>query len=62
MFEDLPIKLTGHSFGSRRLRTSEFQEKVKLSKKETAETLSKKILKLEHLHYPQVIEKLLKDE
>tara|TARA_B110000003_G_scaffold185818_1_gene184690 strand:- start:228 stop:806 length:579 start_codon:yes stop_codon:yes gene_type:complete len=39
-----------------------FQEKVKLSKKETAETLSKKILKLEHLHYPQVIEKLLKDE
>ena len=39
-----------------------FQEKVKMSKNETAETLSKKILKLEHLHYPQVIEKLLKDE
>tara|TARA_B110000008_G_scaffold182690_1_gene181646 strand:- start:228 stop:806 length:579 start_codon:yes stop_codon:yes gene_type:complete len=39
-----------------------FQKKVKLSKNETAETLSKKILKLEHLHYPQVIEKLLKNE
>ena len=39
-----------------------FQEKVELSKNETAETLSKKILKLEYLHYPQIIEKLLKDE
>jgi phosphoribosylglycinamide formyltransferase-1 len=39
-----------------------FQEKVELSKNETAETLSKKILKLEHLQYPRVIEKLLKDE
>jgi len=39
-----------------------FQEKVELSKNETAETLSKKILKLEHLHYPRIIEKLLKDE
>ena len=39
-----------------------FQEKVELSKNETAETLSKKILKLEHLHYPRTIEKLLKDE
>ena len=39
-----------------------FQEKIELSKNESAETLSKKILKLEHLHYPQVIEKLLNDE
>jgi phosphoribosylglycinamide formyltransferase-1 len=39
-----------------------FQEKVELSKNETAETLSKKILKIEHLQYPRVIEKLLKDE
>jgi phosphoribosylglycinamide formyltransferase-1 len=39
-----------------------FQEKVELSKNDTAETLSKKILKLEHLHYPLVIEKLLNDE
>ena len=39
-----------------------FQEKVELSKKESAETLSKKILKLEHLHYPRIIEKLLNDE
>ena len=39
-----------------------FQKKVELSKNETAETLSKKILKLEHLHYPRIIEKLLKDE
>ena len=39
-----------------------FQEKVELSKNETAETLSKKILKLEHLHYHRIIEKLLKDE
>ena len=39
-----------------------FQEKVELSKNETAETLSKKILKLEHLQYPRIIEKLLKDE
>ena len=39
-----------------------FQEKVELSKNETAENLSKKILKLEHLHYPRIIEKLLKDE
>jgi phosphoribosylglycinamide formyltransferase-1 len=39
-----------------------FQKKVELSKNETAETLSKKILKLEHLHYPRVIEKLLEDE
>ncbi|MDB4595194.1 phosphoribosylglycinamide formyltransferase [Flavobacteriaceae bacterium] len=39
-----------------------FQEKVELSKNETAETLSKKILKLEHLHYPCIIEKLLKNE
>ena len=39
-----------------------FQEKVELSKNETAENLSKKILKLEHLHYPRMIEKLLKDE
>ena len=39
-----------------------FQEKIELSKNESAETLSKKILKLEHLHYPQVIEKLLNDK
>lgn len=39
-----------------------FQEKIELSKNESKETLSKKILKLEHLHYPQVIEKLLNDE
>ena len=39
-----------------------FQEKVELSKNETAENLSKKILKLEHLHYPRIIEKLLKNE
>ena len=39
-----------------------FQKKVELSKNETAETLSKKILKLEHLHYPRIIEKLLEDE
>ena len=39
-----------------------FQEKVELSKNESAETLSKKILKLEHLHYPKVIEKVLNDE
>ena len=39
-----------------------FQKKVELSKNESAETLYKKILKLEHLHYPQVIEKLLNDE
>ena len=39
-----------------------FQEKVELSKNETAETLSKKILKLEHLHYPRIIEQLLEDE
>ena len=39
-----------------------FQEKVKLSKNESAETLSKKILKLERLHYPRIIEKLLEDE
>ena len=39
-----------------------FQKKVELSKNESAETLSKKILKLEHLHYPKVIEKLLNDE
>ena len=38
-----------------------FQKKVELSKNESAETLYKKILKLEHLHYPQVIEKLLND-
>ena len=39
-----------------------FQEKVELSKNETEENLSKKSLKLEHLHYPRIIEKLLKDE
>ena len=39
-----------------------FKKKVELSKNESAETLYKKILKLEHLHYPQVIEKLLNDE
>ena len=39
-----------------------FQKKVELSKNESAETLYKKILKFEHLHYPQVIEKLLNDE
>ena len=39
-----------------------FQKKVELSENESAETLSKKVLKLEHLHYPRIIEKLLKDE
>jgi len=39
-----------------------FQKKVELSEKESAETLSKKILKLEHVHYPRIIEKLLEDE
>ena len=39
-----------------------FQKKVELSENESAETLSKKTLKLEHLHYPRIIEKLLKDE
>jgi phosphoribosylglycinamide formyltransferase-1 len=39
-----------------------FQKKVELSENESAETLSKKILKLEHLHYPRIIEKLLEDE
>ena len=39
-----------------------FQKKVELSENESAETLSKKILKLEHLYYPSIIEKLLEDE
>jgi phosphoribosylglycinamide formyltransferase-1 len=39
-----------------------FQKKVELSENESAETLSKKILKLEHLHYSRIIEKLLEDE
>jgi folate-dependent phosphoribosylglycinamide formyltransferase PurN len=39
-----------------------FQKKVELSENESAETLSKKILKLEHLYYPLIIEKLLEDE
>lgn len=39
-----------------------FQKKVELSENESAQTLSKKILKLEHVHYPLIIEKLLEDE
>ena len=36
--------------------------KIKLSKNETPETLSKKILSLEHSIYPRVIEKILQNE
>jgi len=39
-----------------------FQKKIKLSKNETPETLSKKILSLEHSIYPRVIEKILQNE
>ena len=36
-----------------------FQKSISLSPEETAESLSKKVLKLEHQHFPEVIEKLL---
>ena len=39
-----------------------FQKKIKLSKNETPETLSKKILSLEHSIYSRVIEKILQNE
>jgi len=39
-----------------------FQKQVKLDSFETPLSLSKKILKEEHLHYPIVIEKLLVHE
>jgi phosphoribosylglycinamide formyltransferase-1 len=39
-----------------------FQKKVDLDNKESPLSLSKKILKLEHMHYPVEIEKLLTNE
>jgi len=39
-----------------------FQKKIHINKEETPESLSSKILKLEHENYPLIIEKLLKDE
>jgi phosphoribosylglycinamide formyltransferase-1 len=39
-----------------------FQKKIKINEKETPESLSSKVLKLEHENYPLIIEKILKDE
>ena len=33
-----------------------FQEKVALTREDTAEEIAKKVLQLEHYHYPRVIE------
>ena len=38
-----------------------FQKKVAISPDDTADTLGAKILKYEHIHYPQIIGKLLHD-
>ena len=39
-----------------------FQKKIKISENETPESLSSKVLKLEHENYPRIIEKVLRDE
>ena len=39
-----------------------FQKKIKINKKETPESLSSKVLKLEHENYPLIIEKILNNE
>jgi phosphoribosylglycinamide formyltransferase-1 len=39
-----------------------FQKKIQINEKETPESLSSKVLKLEHENYPLIIEKILKDE
>ena len=39
-----------------------FQKKIKINEKETPESLSSKVLKLEHENYPVIIEKILNNE
>jgi len=39
-----------------------FQKKVRIRKKDTLETLEKKIHKIEHKYYPKVIEKILSEK
>jgi phosphoribosylglycinamide formyltransferase-1 len=39
-----------------------FQKKIKINEKETPESLSSKVLKLEHENYPLIIEKILNNE
>ena len=39
-----------------------FQKKIKIKEKETPESLSSKVLKLEHENYPIIIEKILNNE
>ena len=39
-----------------------FQKKIKINEKETPESLSSKVLKLEHENYPIIIEKILNNE
>ena len=39
-----------------------FQKKIKINEKETPESLSSKVLKLEHKNYPLIIEKILNNE
>ena len=39
-----------------------FQKKIKIKEKETPESLSSKVLKLEHKNYPIIIEKILNNE
>jgi phosphoribosylglycinamide formyltransferase-1 len=39
-----------------------FQKKIKINEEETPESLSSKVLKLEHENYPLIIEKILNNE
>ena len=39
-----------------------FQAKCELNKEDTPETIAKKVLSLEHRHYPETIEKVIKEE
>ena len=39
-----------------------FQEKVKITKDDTPESVAQKIHQLEYLHFPKVIEKVLLDD
>lgn len=39
-----------------------FQKKIQINEKETPESLSSKVLKLEHENYPLIIEKILNNE
>ena len=58
-YSGMTIHLVNEHFDEGRIL---FQDKVKLEEKDTAQEIASKVLKLEHKHYPEQIERWIKSD